>query len=172
MTGSIGVSVASAALSCSPQCSGNRLSGPLFLLRGGAQLSPQLTLVLEADQYRQTLRTEKGDGEWRMSWYMLGAVWYPNAEEDFFVNVGIGVSMLRNHVSFPSVTAGPLGLNSSDLGASVGIGRDFRLSDRAGVTAYLGMLFSPKSQALVGRANSGARMAADIVHAGLAATFF
>jgi hypothetical protein len=172
MSGTVGLSVGSAGMSCAPECSGNRLTGPLFLARGGAHLTPQLSIFIEGDLFRKPVAAPAGDGEWRMSWYMLGLLWYPRAEEDFFVSVGVGLVLVRSHVTFPSVTAGPLALNTSDVGGSVGVGRDIRISDRIAITAYGALNLAPRSAALIGRSNSGARISADVVHAGLAVTLF
>lgn len=120
--------------------------------------------------YRQGVETPSGPGTWAMSWYMLGVLLYPRAEEDVFLSLGAGLAVGRMHVTFPDV--GALKLNTSNLGAGVGIGRDFRFRDKTAITAYAQYLFSGRTQALIGRSNSGAKVSADIVAAGLALTLF
>jgi hypothetical protein len=105
-----------------------------------------------------------------MSWYMIGGIWYPRSEESFFVNFGIGLAVGRNDVEFPTVGYQPL--NSSDLGGTIGIGKDFSFRDNFAVTAFAQYLMSGRSQALIGRANSGAKVGMDLIHAGLALSIF
>jgi hypothetical protein len=142
----------------------------VLLLRGGGRLTSQLSVVLEADLYRRDFNTPDGPARWSMSWYMIGGVWYPNSEETFFVNVGIGLAVGRNDVEFPTVGYQPL--NSSDLGGTIGIGKDFRFRENMGVTAFAMYLVSGRSQALIGRADSGAKLGMDLIHAGLAFSIF
>ncbi len=170
LTSSLGVSLSSAGVSCVPDCSASRRSGPTFLIRGGAHLSSRFSMVIEGDMYRQGVETPSGPGTWAMSWYMLGILLYPRAEEDVFLSAGAGLAVTRMHVTFPDV--GALKLNTSNLGAAVGIGRDFRFRDNMAITAYAQYLFSGRTQALIGRANSGAKLSTDIVAAGLALTLF
>jgi hypothetical protein len=170
MMATVGVALGTAGVSCIPKCSSDRQSGPVLLIRGGARLAPQLAVVLESDMYRRDFPNPNGTGRWSMSWYMIGGVWYPNSEEDFFVNVGVGLAVGRNDVEFPVV--GPQPLNSSDLGLSIGIGRDFRFRENMAITAFAAYLNSGRSQALIGRANSGAKLGMDLIHAGLALSVF
>jgi hypothetical protein len=170
LTSSFGVALSSAGVSCVPDCSASRRTGPTFLVRGGAHLTPRFSIVLEGDMYRQGVETPTGPGTWAMSWYMLSMLLYPRAEQDVFLSLGAGLAVGRMHVTFPDV--GALKLNTSNLGGAVGIGRDFRFRDKTAITAYAQYLFSGRTQALIGRSNSGAKVSTDILAAGLALTLF
>ena len=98
----------------------------------------------------------------------LSAAWYPNPDEDFFLKIALGVASLHVDVPFPRV--GAIELTSSDFGATVGIGRDFRITERFAITAFGDILFTPRSSAVANGSNSGAKISADMVHAGLAIT--
>jgi hypothetical protein len=166
----IGGSLGSAGISCVPQCSADRQPGPSFLLRGKGQLSSQFELSLEWTTFGQGISTPQGPGRWTLAWYLLGAVWHPNDREDFFINAGVGLGAGKAHVTFPMV--GALPMNFSNLGATLGFGRDFALREGFSVTAFAEYHFTLRSQGLIGRSNSGARVAADVVSAGLGLTIF
>jgi hypothetical protein len=170
MMATVGVGVGTAGVSCIPKCSADRQSGPVLLVRAGGRLASQISLVLEGDVYRREFATPEGPARWSMSWYMIGGIWYPREEESFFVNFGIGLAVGRNDIEFPTVGYQPL--NSSDLGGTIGIGRDFSFRDHFAVTAFAQYLMSGRSQALIGRANSGAKVGMDLIHAGLALSIF
>jgi hypothetical protein len=170
LVGTVGLGLGTAGVSCIPKCSADRQSGAVVLLRGGGKLSSQLAVVLEADLYRRDFNTPDGPARWSMSWYMIGGVWYPNADETFFINVGLGLAVGRIDVEFPTVGYQPL--NSSDLGGTIGIGKDFRFRENMAVTAFATYLVSGRSQALIGRADSGAKLSMDLIHAGLAFSIF
>ena len=170
MTASFGVAASTAGVSCVPDCSASRTSGPTFLVRGGAHISSRFSIVAEADLFRKNVETPNGPGTWAMSWYMLGMLVYPRAEEDVFLSLGAGLAVSRMHVTFPDV--GAIKLNTSNLGSAVGIGRDFRFRDSMAITAYAQYLFTGRTQALVGRSNSGAKVSTDILTTGLALTLF
>jgi hypothetical protein len=166
---SVGGSLGSAGISCIPKCGADRLSGPSFFVRGAGQLSSQFFITLEATSWSQGFATPDGKGRWTLNWYMIGSVWHPNEEEDFFINAALGFGVGRANVTFPT---GTYPLNFSDVGGTVGAGRDFRFSDHYGVTAFVQYHVIGRSQGLIGRANSGAKVAADVVSAGLAFTLF
>lgn len=170
LTSSFGVAASTAGVSCVPDCSASRTSGPSFLLRGGAHLTSRFSIVAEADLFRQGVSTPSGPGSWAMSWYMLGMLLYPRAEEDVFLSLGAGIAVSRMHVTFPDV--GALKMNTSNIGSAVGIGRDFRFRDSMAITAYAQYLFSGRTTALIGRSNSGAKVSTDVLTAGLALTLF
>ncbi|MDQ8165215.1 MAG: hypothetical protein P3A28_05590 [Gemmatimonadota bacterium] len=170
LTSSFGVAASTAGVSCVPDCSASRTSGPSFLIRGGAHLASQFAIVAEANLFRQDITTPTGPGSWALSWYTLGMLLYPRPEEDVFLSIGVGMAVARMHVTFPDV--GALKMNASNLGSTVGIGRDFRFRDSMAVTAYAQYLFSGRTQALIGRSNSGAKVSTDVLTAGLALTLF
>lgn len=166
----IGVSVGTAGVQCVPKCSADRQSGAALMARVGGQVAQGLTIVLEADVYRREFPNEYGKGRWAMSWYMIGGLWYPNVDEDFFISLGLGLAVAHNDVEFPEV--GPLPLVTTDLGGGIGFGKDFKFRNHLAVTAFAQYLLSGRSQATIGRANSGAKISTDLIHAGLALTVF
>jgi hypothetical protein len=168
---SIGGGAASAGVSCTPKCSADRVAGPALLVRGGSQISPQFNVTLEMDFFRRDFKSDNGDdARWTMSWYLLGMQWFPNVEETFFLTVGAGLGIARANVTFPQV--GPLPLYASDVGLMLGIGKDFYFREDMAFTAYLSYLTTSRTSAQIGRADSGAKMSADLVKAGLAFTIF
>ena len=56
----------------------------------------------------------------------------------------------------------------SDFGGSVGIGRDWLVGERVGLTTFADALFTPRSRALINNADSGARVTVDQLRAGIA----
>lgn len=168
---SVGGSLASAGVSCDPKCSSDRRSGPVWIVRGGAYVAPQLNLLLEGDFFHQNVETSNGSqGRWALSWYMIGLQWYPNVDEDVFIHLGVGLGVAHTHVTFPTV--GTLDLTASDLGGTIGAGRDFHLTNNSALTLFANYNFISKTNAALGRSDSGAKLSADIVHAGLLITFF
>jgi hypothetical protein len=167
-TGALGLGVSSAGVSCAPECSLERQSGPALMARVGGHISPQFTLGLETTLYRADVKGMKPAGRWALSWLGLSAAWYPNPDEDFFLKIALGVASLHVDVPFPGV--GAIELTSSDFGATIGIGRDFHVTERFAITAFGDILFTPRSSAVANGSNSGAKISADMVHAGLAIT--
>ncbi len=167
-TGSVGVGLSSAGISCAPQCTADRLSAPLLTARIGGNVSPQFSLSLEASLFHADVKTVSPAGSWNLSWFTLSGIWYPNSETDFFLKFGVGVAAVKADVTFPH--SGVLTLTSSDFGARVGIGKDYYLTDNLAVTAFADFLFTPRSQALSAGSDSGAKMSADVLHVGLALT--
>jgi hypothetical protein len=166
----LGASLGSAGISCVPRCSADRLSGPTFLARGTGQLSSQFAISIEASTFTKAVSTPNGPGRWTISWYLLGAVWHPNEEEDFFLNAGVGLAAGKAHITFAET--GAWAMNFTNVGATVGVGRDFPIRQDLSATLFAEYRFVLRSQALIGRANSGARVAADVVSAGIGFTLF
>jgi hypothetical protein len=167
----VGAGIGSAGVSCDPRCSSDRRSGPIFVVRGGAYVSPSLTLDLETSLFRQNVENSDGSqGRWALSWYLVGLQWFPRAEDDFYVHVGVGLGAARANVSFPNI--GTLDLNASDIGGVLGVGRELRLTNNVGATVFGEYLFMVKTGASLGRSDSGAKLSADILHAGIALLFF
>jgi hypothetical protein len=162
-------SVGSAGVSCVPKCAGDRQTGPAFLVRGAGQLSDQFAITLEGTTFRQTVTSGDQKGHWTLNWYLLGAMWFPRADEEFYINGAIGLSTAVADISFPT---GLLPMNFSNLGATFGLGRDIRVRPEWAVTMYLQYHTNSRSQALIGRANSGARVSTDFVSAGMGITIF
>lgn len=169
---SFGVAAGSAGLNCTPKCQGDRLSGPIWMVRGVANVSSQLAFGLEVNQFNQHAPAANNKGRWQLTWITFDALWYPQAEEDLYFKVGIGISTVHAHVTFPSVPAGALNLNSSNAGLAIGVGRDFRLSNSYAITAFGDYLATAKSTAFLSSTDSGARMGADVLNLGLALTLF
>ena len=167
-SGALGIGVGSGGLSCAPACAGNRETALALLLRIGGHISPRLALGIETTLFRAAVSSTKPAGRRDLSWLTLAGAWYPSEGEDYFLKLGLGVGSIRADTEFPGV--GPLELTASDFGASLGVGRDFRLSERFAVTAFGDILFTLRSQAALNNANSGAKVSADLVHVGLALT--
>ncbi|MDA1081291.1 MAG: hypothetical protein O2973_06375 [Gemmatimonadetes bacterium] len=170
MTASIGVGAGTAGLSCVPKCKGDRLSGPVLLIRGAANVAPQLTIALEANLFNASFPIANGTGGWALSWVTLNAQWYPKAEENFFIKAGAGLGLVRAHATFPEV--GALDMHANSVGLVVGIGRDFRLTSKMGVSIYADYMSTTRSVGLIAEADSGARLSADVISIGLAAFIF
>lgn len=172
ISASIGAGVTSAGISCVPDCGSERKSGPTYLVRVAGHISQQFALGIEATAYSASVQNASGPGNWTLSWIMLGAQWYPNPESDFFIKAGVGVSTSKADLSFPAFGTTSLTtnvrLNTSDYGAIFGLGRDFFVTERFALTPYAAYLFSPRSQATINQANSGARLSSDIIVLGLA----
>jgi hypothetical protein len=167
-SGSVGFGVSSAGISCKPQCATDRQSGPAWTFRAGAHVASQLVIGLDATLFRADIKSQTPVGKWTMTWLTLSGIWYPNSDEDFFLKLGVGVAAIRVDVPFPK--SGVIGLNSSDFGAVVGVGKDFRFTDMLAVTAFGNVLFTPSSAALSNGSSSGAKVSADMIHVGLAVT--
>jgi hypothetical protein len=166
----IGGSIGSAGIACTPKCSADRPTGLSYLVRGTGQLNTNISLTLETSSFSKDVDTPNGKGHWTLTWYMLGAVWHPSDEEDFFINAGLGLGVAQTHLTFPAT--GAWAMNYSQVGGVVGVGRDLRLTDNFALTAFAQYYIIGKSQALIGRANSGAKVKTDIISAGLALTIF
>jgi hypothetical protein len=167
-TGAFGVGLTSAGTSCVPECTTERQNGISMLARVGAHLAPEFTLGIEGTFFRTTVKDVSPAGRWSMTWVTVTTLWYPSSDDDFFLKLGLGVAVVRVDVPFPSV--GSLSLNSSDFGASFGIGKDYRFTDRLALTAFANMMFTPRSQAVVNGSNSGAKLGSDLIQLGLAVT--
>lgn len=63
-------------------------------------------------------------------------------------------------------------MNTSSPGLIFGVGRDFLFGNGFAVTAYADYLTATRSEALIANAESGARLSADMITAGLAFTIF
>lgn len=170
LTASIGVAPGSSGISCSPRCQGDRLNGPVFQLRGAAHVAAQFTLALEGNFFRQSFPIANGTGRSDLRWVTLGALWYPRAEENVFVKVGVGIGTIRSHVTFPEV--GALQMSANDIGTLIGVGRDFRFTESVALTLYADFLSVPRSTAFISRSDSGARIGADVLSVGLALTLY
>jgi len=167
-SGSLGFGVGSAGISCTPQCATDRQSGPAWTVRAGAHVASQLVVGLDATMFRTDIKSQTPVGKWTMTWLTLSGLWYPNSDDDFFLRLGVGVAAIRADIPFPK--SGVVDLNSSDFGAVIGVGKDFRLSDLLAVTAFGNVLFTPSSAATANGSSSGAKVSADMVHVGLALT--
>lgn len=170
MSATLGVGLSSAGLTCSPRCSGDRRTGPTFQLRGAAAVSPQFTLVVEGNTFQQSVETPSGPGNWRLTWVTIGFLWYPHEDEDLFLKVGVGGTVLHANATFDTV--GALDLNTRDLGFVVGVGRDYRLSANYGFTLYADYSAAPRSVAYLHDVDSGARMGGDVLNLGLGFSVF
>jgi hypothetical protein len=166
--GSIGIGVSSAGISCSPQCSADRETGPAYLIRIGGHATPQLTIGLETTLFRGTTKQVTPSGSWSLSWLTLTALWYPSLDDDFFVKAGVGIASSKVTVPFPSIAS--IELEASDFGAVAGIGKDFRFTDKLAFTTFADILFTPRTAAQANGSNSGAKISADLIHLGLAVT--
>ena len=164
--GAFGVGISSAGISCAPQCTVDRQSGPSYMLRVGGHATEQFVIGLEATVFRADVKTMSPPGKWSLSFLSLVGLWYPTSDDDFFIKVGAGVATTKVDVSFKNVTS--IQLTATDVGGKVGIGKDFRFADRLALTAFAEAMFTPRSQALSGGSNSGAKMSADLIHVGLA----
>lgn len=165
-TGSIGLGISSAGISCAPQCNGDRQSGPALMARVGAHISSQFTLGLEVTKFSADIETMTPTGQWSMSWYTLSSAWYPSVDDDFFFKFGLGIAATRADLQFPRTSS--VRLTASDLGAVVGIGKDFRFTDMLALTTFLDVLFTTRSQATTNGSSSGAKISADMIHLGAA----
>jgi len=166
----IGIGASSAGVNCTPQCGGDRYSGPTYLLRGTAAVTPQLTLAAEADEFQQNIQTQSGPGNWRMVWIMLEAIWYLREEEGIYVKAGFGSAQVRANATFPTV--GAIDLNATNIGFVAGVGRDFRLTSNFGVTLYADYLSTPRTVSYLNGAQQNARMGADVLNIGLGFSVF
>ncbi|HVZ49457.1 MAG TPA: hypothetical protein VG916_11780 [Gemmatimonadaceae bacterium] len=170
MTATFGVGISSAGLNCTPACASDRRSGPTFQVRGAAAVAPQLTLAIEGNSFQQNTPTASGSASWRLLWVTIGALWYPREDEDFFVKIGVGGTILHANPVFDSV--GAINLNTRDVGLVLGVGRDYRLSDSYGLTLYADFLTAPRSIAYLHNSDSGARLGADVLNVGLGFSVF
>lgn len=164
--GSLGIGVSSAGISCAPQCNGDRQSGTAVLARIGGHISSQFTLGVEITHFSANIKTMTPAGQWSMTWYTLSSVWYPSADDDFFLKLGLGIAATRADLAFPKSSG--VALTASDFGAVVGIGKDFRFTDMLAVTTFANVLFTTRSQATTNGSNSGAKISADMIHLGAA----
>lgn len=140
------------------------------MLRGAANITPQVTVAFEVNGFQRKIPISTGEGRWEFIWVTFGALWYPKAEEDVFLHAGFGLATTHVHATFPVV--GPLNMNTSSPGLIVGVGRDFRFGNGYAVTAYADYLSASRSAGLIADADSGAKLSADLVTAGLALTIF
>ena len=161
---SVGVGATTAGISCAPHCSAPRQSGPAISGWAGGHVSPQLALGIAGTSYQSSSSSTAGN-KWTLSWILLTSVWYPNADEDFFIKAGIGLAAVKAEVTFPTV--GLLGLSTTDFGAQFGIGRDFRITDRLALSLFADYLVTPRSQAVIDGVNGGARASADLIQVGI-----
>lgn len=105
-----------------------------------------------------------------MTWLMISAQWYPQEDGDVFAKVGFGSALVRANVTFPSV--GALDLSTTNVGFTVGIGRDIRLTEHLGVTLTADYLTTPRSVAFLNGAEQNARVGADVLKIGLGVSVF
>lgn len=170
LAAAVGVGASSAGITCSPRCNGDRSTGPTFTLRGVANVTPQLAVLVEANGFYQSVSREEGAGRWQLTWVTLGGMWYPTEEGDAYVRVGFGAAIAHVHATFPTV--GALDLNTRDVGLIIGVGRDYRLSDNFGFTVHADYMMSPKSTGYLYAVDSGAKVGADVINLGIAAIVF
>ena len=170
LAASIGVGASNAGVLCVPKCQADRRSGVSFMLRGLANLTPQVAVAVEVNGFQRNIPIPTGEGRWEFTWVTFGGLWYPKAEEDVYLHAALGVATAHAHVTFPVV--GPYSMTTSSVGLIVGVGRDFRFRDGYAITAYADYLSASRSTGFIANADSGARLSSDMVTAGLAITIF
>jgi hypothetical protein len=170
MTAALGVGAATAGIACNPRCQGDRQTGPVYQVRGAANVTPQFTIAIEGNVFNKTFSTSNGEGRWQLIWGTLGFLWYPTAESETYVKVGIGASVWHAHTTFPDV--GALDLNTHNLGFVAGVGRDYRLSTQYGLNVFADYLYAPRSTGYLHGVESGAEIGGDVINIGLAIIVF
>lgn len=166
----LAISPSSAGINCTPRCGGDRVSGPTYTFRGTEAVTTQFSLAVEADAFQQNVQTISGPGNWRMTWVMVAALWYPREDQDVYIEFGFGGAYVQANATFPTV--GAIDLSSTNVGYVMGIGRDFRLTPHVGLTAHLDYLTTPRSVTYLSGTQQNARMGADIINIGLGLSVF
>jgi hypothetical protein len=166
--GSLGVGYTSVGASCIPECAVDRQQGLSFFLHVAGHVSPQFTLGVETSLFQDAAvqYLTPGKGTWTSAFLLLSAQWYPSVDSDFFIKLGGGIATSK--LDLPFSGTGIQTLTMSDFGGSVGIGRDWLVGERVGLTTFADALFTPRSRALINNADSGARVTVDQLRAGIA----
>jgi hypothetical protein len=170
LAAAVGVGISSAGITCTPRCGGDRSTGPTYTIRGVANVNPQLAVVVEGNGFYHAVPRAEGAGRWQLTWVTLGAMWYPTEEGDAYLRVGFGAAITHAHATFPTV--GALDLNTRDVGMVIGVGRDYRLTERYGFTLHADYMVTPQSVGYLYAVDSGAKVGADVINVGIAAIVF
>jgi len=160
-----GVGAGSTSFSCDA-CVSQRDDGVGAVLRLGVNASSHLTLAAEASGWRADYDALRGTGKARVGLAQLVLQWYPSASAGAFVKAGGGVAAIRDELTLNDV--GSVTVSTRNPAFVVGAGWEVGLGRHWAVVPFADLNVVSKGDQTVNDAETGERLGATLLHAGVA----